>query len=546
MTFPQLKTGPRVLWSFALVLIVMALITGIAVWRLQAAQQNTEYLVKDKLAKQLLTSELLGTATLNGNSALSIAKSDSAETAEYFQTQLDAGDLRGATLTKALAAFPHSAEEAALLQDLGKAHAAYLAVRRQLFLFKDSGRTQEVEQLADSTLKTTFASYAAILAKMLDYQSAQAHQLVLASAVQYQRSVATLLAFGVVALATGAALAWALTRSVVVPLRQAVAIAARVAEGDLRAIDAPRRSDELGQLLDALRHMSARLQQTVRQVRDGAVTIDTATRELSAGNLDLSRRSEHQAGALEETASSMEELTAAVRDNTNNARQANDMALSASQVASEGGAVVRDVVRTMDAISAAAKKIVEITSVIDGIAFQTNILALNAAVEAARAGEQGRGFAVVAAEVRNLAQRSATAAREIKLLIDESVSQIDSGSVLAHAAGDTMAVIVDSVARVTAIMAHIAAASAEQQSGISEVNGAIAAMDNDTQQNAAMVEQATASAAAVQDAAASLAQLVGFFSIDDGPMQAPAQTHSATMASTASAPSLRRQRLAMS
>ena len=503
-----------------MVLLVMALITGTAVWRLHAANNNTEYLVKDRLAKQLLAADLAGTAALNGSSALSIAKSDSLETATYFQEQLSNGDKRSATLTAALLALPANAEESATLAELQAAHAAYLAVRRQLFAFKDSGRTQEVEQLADSTLKTTFARYASVLARMLDYQSTQAHLLADASAVQYQRSVSALLTFGALALALGAALAWALTRSVVLPLRQALAIAERVADGDLREVLAARRSDELGQLLDALGHMRARLQQTVRQVRDGAVTIDAASRELSAGNLDLSRRSEHQAGALEETASSMEQLTAAVRDNTRNARQANELALSASNVASEGGAAVRDVVLTMDAISAAAKKIVDITGVIDAIAFQTNILALNAAVEAARAGEQGRGFAVVAVEVRNLAQRSATAAREIKLLIDASVGQIASGSVKAHAAGDTMDGIVDSVARVTAIMAHIATASAEQQAGITEVNGAIAAMDSDTQQNAAMVEQATATAAALQDAAAGLTQLVGFFNVEDAALPA--------------------------
>lgn len=513
----HLKTGPRVLLSFALVLFVMACITGIALWRLHSANENTEYLVKDKLAKQQLASELLGTAKLNGNSALSIAKSDSLETGEYFQAQLTAGDKSVDAMMGKLSALQQNNEELPLQKDVIATQKTYLAVRKEVFAFKDSGRTQEVEQLADSTLKTTFASYVAALNKLLEYQTKAARELADESAQEYERSVATLMAFGILALLTGAALAWGITRSIVVPLRHAVGIAERVAMGDLRDFKAQQRTDEVGQLLDALHHMTARLGKTVRQVRDGAVTIDSASRELSTGNLDLSRRTEHQAGALEETASSMEELTSAVKDNTSNARQANELVLSASSVASKGGRVVDDVVETMDAISAAAKKIVDIIGVIDGIAFQTNILALNAAVEAARAGEQGRGFAVVASEVRSLAQRSATAAREIKHLINESVEKIETGSVLAHSAGDTMSEIVASVQRVTSIMSQIASASSEQESGIGEINSAIADMDNVTQQNAALVEEAAATAESVHAEATNLLQLVGFFTVDDGP-----------------------------
>jgi methyl-accepting chemotaxis protein len=516
MKFLQLKTGPRVLLSFALVLFLLACITAIALWRLHSANDNTEYLVKDKLAKQQLASELLGTARLNGNSALSIVKSDSLETAEYFQAQLTVGTQSVDALIGKFAALSQNNEEASLLKDIVVHQKAYLAVRNQAFAFKEGGRTQEVEQLANSTLKTTFASYAAALTKLLAYQTKEANALADESAHQYDSSVVTLMAFGVLALITGATLAWAITQSIVVPLRRAVDIAERVAEGDLRDFEAHRNTDEVGQLLDALHHMTARLGTTVRLVRNGAVNIDSASRDLSTGNLDLSRRTEQQAGALEETASSMEELTSAVKNNTSSARQANELVLSASSVASKGGTVVQDVVKTMDQISAAAKKIVDIIGVIDGIAFQTNILALNAAVEAARAGEQGRGFAVVASEVRNLAQRSATAAREIKQLINDSVEKIEAGSVLAHAAGDTMAEIVASVERVTGIMAQIASASSEQETGIGEINGAIAEMDNVTQQNAALVEEAAAAAESVHGEATHLMQLVGFFNVDDG------------------------------
>ena len=520
MKFIQLKTGPRVLISFAMVLFVMACITGIALWRLHAANDNTDYLVKDKLAKQQLASELLGTAKLNGNNAMSIAKSDSLETGEYFQAQLTLGDKAVERLMTQLGALPKNGTEAALFDEVAKGQKAYLAVRKEVFAFKDQGRTQEVEQLTGTTMKTTFGVYAAALSKLLDYQTREANALAAASASQYNSSVATLLAFGALALITGAALARAITRSIVVPLQHAVNIAERVARGDLRHVEVQERSDEVGQLLNALHNMTVRLGETVKLVHDGAVTIDTASRELSTGNLDLSRRTEHQAGALQETASSMEELTAAVKGNTSNARQANELVLSASQVAKKGGTVVDDVVDTMDAISAAAKKIVDIIGVIDGIAFQTNILALNAAVEAARAGEQGRGFAVVAGEVRNLAQRSATAAREIKQLINASVDKIETGSVLAHAAGDTMAEIVASVERVTGIMAQIASASAEQESGIGEINAAITDIDNVTQQNAALVEEAAASAESVHSEATTLLRVVGFFTVDDAVVMA--------------------------
>jgi methyl-accepting chemotaxis protein len=451
-----LKIGPRVLLSFSIVLVVMACITSLALWRLHSANESTTYLVKDKLAKQQLTSELLGTIKLNGSSALSIAKSDSLETGDYFQSQLANGEKTAAELLAKLTGMQQSREEAALIKDVLERQKSYLDVRKEVFAFKESGRTQEVDQLAGTTLKTTFDSYAAAIGKLLDYQTKKARTLADGSAHEYDNSVATLIGFGVIALAIGASLAWVITRSIVVPLRHAVDIAGRVAEGDLRDFNVLKRNDEIGQLLSALRHMTVRLGTTVRLVRDSAITIDSASRELSTGNSDLSQRTEHQASALEETASSMEELTSATKGNTSNAWQANELVRSASGVAGKGGEVITEVVKTMDEISVAATKIVDIIGVIDGIAFQTNILALNAAVEAARAGEQGRGFAVVAGEVRNLAQRSANAAREIKQLINASVEKIETGRLLTHAAGNTMSEIVASVERVNSIMAQIA------------------------------------------------------------------------------------------
>ena len=263
----------------------------------------------------------------------------------------------------------------------------------------------------------------------------------------------------------------------------------------------------------------------IGQVRTGSKTIAQASAEIAAGNLNLSGRTEQQAGTLEETASSMEELTGTVKKNAEHARQANQLALSASQVAVKGGDVVAEAVTTMTSINASSKRIVDIIGVIDGIAFQTNILALNAAVEAARAGEQGRGFAVVASEVRNLAQRSAAAAKEIKTLIGDSVDKIDTGTKLVNEAGATMLDIVDSVKRVTDIMSEISSASAEQTSGIEQVNVAIGTMDAVTQQNAALVEQAAAAADALETQAAHLARVVGVFRLDNNEHVAPRKAH---------------------
>ncbi|WP_460837616.1 methyl-accepting chemotaxis protein [Noviherbaspirillum agri] len=319
----------------------------------------------------------------------------------------------------------------------------------------------------------------------------------------------------IVAIAGGVLLAaligmW-LIRAISRPLEKAVRFARSVAEGDLTSNIEVRSKDETGQLLSALKLMNESLANTVGQVRAGTETITVASREIASGNADLSSRTEAQASSLEETASSMEELTSTVKQNAENARQANQLVVSASDVALRGGEVVGQVVDTMGSIKESSRKIVDIIGVIDGIAFQTNILALNAAVEAARAGEQGRGFAVVAAEVRNLAQRSAAAAKEIKALIHDSVEKVDVGSKLVDQAGKTMNEIVTSVKHVADIMSEISAASQEQSAGIEQVNQAITQMDDITQQNAALVEQAAAAAQSMQNQAAALANAVAVF-----------------------------------
>jgi len=312
-----------------------------------------------------------------------------------------------------------------------------------------------------------------------------------------------------------ALLAFWLVREAKRPLHEALIVAQRLADGDLRvrttSSASSKPSGEASELMAALAATAARLAGMIGEVRAGAAGIATGTTEIATGNMDLSGRTEQQASSLEETASSMEELTATVRQNADSAHTASKLALSASEVAVKGGAVVTDVVGTMASINDSSKRIAEIIGVIDGIAFQTNILALNAAVEAARAGEQGRGFAVVASEVRSLAQRSAAAAKEIKELIDDSVAKVDAGTLLVDKAGRTMDEVVTSVKRVTDIIGEIADASAEQTAGIEQVNGAIAAMDQATQQNAALVEQSAAAAAAVREQAEALGRATGGF-----------------------------------
>ncbi|MBC3879022.1 MCP four helix bundle domain-containing protein [Undibacterium sp. FT79W] len=319
----------------------------------------------------------------------------------------------------------------------------------------------------------------------------------------------------VFALGIGALIAWILTNSITKPLSEALGLAETVASGDLCSDVVVAGSDEVSSLLLALKNMNSSLAATVGKVREGTETITFAAQEIASGNADLSQRTESQASSLEETASSIEELTSTVKQNADNARQANQLVVSATGVAVKGGAVVGQVVNTMGSIKDSSRKIVDIIGVIDGIAFQTNILALNAAVEAARAGEQGRGFAVVAAEVRNLAQRSAGAAKEIKSLIDDSVDKVDQGSKLVDEAGKTMDEIVTSVQHVADIMSEIAAASQEQSAGIEQVNLAITQMDEMTQQNAALVEQAAAAAESMEEQAVELARAVSVFKLSN-------------------------------
>lgn len=400
-----------------------------------------------------------------------------------------------------------------MLLDSRTALAAYLKLGEQVRVFIDQGKDDEARDFIFSN-----QHIAAHVATAMDSHNEYNVQLGRRAATDAEKIVERAriqsILISLVVIAAVAVLGMLISRKIVNNLRDAVRIAEKVAHGDLSGrIDATS-NDEVGMLLGALRSMNQNLIGIVREVRNGTESVAVASKQIAQGNLDLSSRTEEQASSLEETASSMEQMAVAIRQNSEHANRANGLALTASGVASQGNLVVSQVIGTMGSIAESSKRIVEIIGVIDSIAFQTNILALNAAVEAARAGEQGRGFAVVASEVRSLAQRSATAAKEIKTLIDTSVERTEAGSKLVHEAGSTMESVLVSVQRVTDIMGEIATTTSEQAAGITQINLAITEMDNVTQQNAALVEEASAAAQALQHQADKLRQAVSIFRLD--------------------------------
>jgi len=374
-----------------------------------------------------------------------------------------------------------------------------------------AGRTQEAEAQVVDVVRPLYVPVGEGIEALVHLQIDVARQ-------EYENAnslYATLRTIAIGSIAVGVAvvlwMAWLLMRAIMNPLQQAVGVARRIAGGELDHDVRIERNDELGELLTALRDMAGKLAQIVGDVRGASDAVSASAREIATGNDDLSQRTQEQASALEETASSMEEMTSTVKQNADNAHQANQLAAGARSQAEQGGQVVSMAVSAMNEINASSRRIADIIGVIDEIAFQTNLLALNAAVEAARAGEQGRGFAVVAAEVRNLAQRSAGAAKEIKDLIQDSVEKVRTGSGLVDESGKTLTEIVDSVKKVTDIVAEIAAASQEQSVGIEQVNKAVTQMDEVTQQNAALVEEAAAASRSMEDQGQKLVELMRFF-----------------------------------
>ena len=510
----NMNIGKRLGVVFSLVLALTVVIAAAAIWRLNAIADATNAMMAAPLAKERLMSEWHTQTFAAIRRTTAIVKSSDTSLVEFFKADGAKTSGRSTELIKQIEPLLEGEEERALFNRIGELRAAYARAKDKAIKARTDGDPDGAARILTEEYIPAADAYDGALADLVKMQQNRIDAIAAGINVDNRDSARMIGVLAVAAVALGALCSWLLTRGIVGPIRQAVALAETVASGDLtRRIDVTSK-DETGALLRALRHMNDSLVRIVSEVRAGTDTIATGSTEISAGNLDLSARTEQQAGALEETAASMEELTTTVRQNADNARQANQLSIAASEIAVQGGAVVGEVITTMGSINESSRKIVDIIGVIDGIAFQTNILALNAAVEAARAGEQGRGFAVVASEVRTLAQRSAAAAKEIKTLIGDSVDKVDLGAKLVDQAGTTMEQVVESIRRVTDIMAEITHASAEQTGGIEQVNAAIGQMDQVTQQNAALVEESAAAAASMQEQAAKLAQVVGVFKLN--------------------------------
>jgi len=510
----HLNIGKRLAIGFALTLAMAVLIASAGIWRLQHVAAGTQTILAQPLAKERMITEWYTQIFSAVRRTAAIVKSSDPALGPYFKEDAALSAKVSAELVAQIEPLIAGPEETALFAKISEQRKLYSKARDSAVKAKADGDQDLATKILEESFTPTAKAYQEAVQQLVAMQ--RNHITGMTQDIQATARFGTTLIAVLTACSVllGALASWLLTRGIVRPIRDAVELAETVASGDLtRRIESSAR-DETGALLRALGHMNDSLVNIVGQVRSGTETISGASGEIAAGNLDLSARTEQQASALEQTAASMEELTGTVRQNADNARQANQLAQTASSVAVDGGAVVSQVIATMGSINASSRKIVDIIGVIDGIAFQTNILALNAAVEAARAGEQGRGFAVVASEVRTLAQRSAAAAKEIKTLIGDSVGKVDAGTKLVDQAGATMEQVVESIRRVTDIMAEITHASTEQTGGIEQVNAAIGQMDEATQQNAALVEEAAAAAGAMREQAAKLAEVVGVFKVE--------------------------------
>jgi methyl-accepting chemotaxis protein len=507
----NMKIGARLALAFGVVTLVMLCIVVTARIGLDAVDREITLINVDRYPKVKALTEIGELVNRQARAARNLLIMDSADARE--------GELRSIAESRARVGEIYRALEPTLTSERGKGLFAALTRGREEYLAQldpflalvRAGETDKARAQLLGEVRGRQLEYMKQVAALTTYQEELMARAGEEAKARVTRAQWLMVAAALLGMALAALLGWWVTRSVTRPLSAAVSALDRVAEGDLTVrVDATRR-DEVGQLQQALGRTIASLTSVVSSVRGNAESVATASAQIAQGNADLSQRTEEQASALQQTAATMEQVGTTVRQNADNAQQANQLAQGASAVAVQGGEVVGQVVQTMKGISDSSKKIAEIISTIDGIAFQTNILALNAAVEAARAGEQGRGFAVVAGEVRSLAQRSAEAAKEIKTLITASVERVDQGTTLVDQAGRTMDEVVASIRRVTDIVAEISSASVEQSSGVSQVGDAIGQMDQVTQQNAALVEESAAAAESLRQQAQSLVQAVSVF-----------------------------------
>jgi len=517
----NLRIGVRLSIGFSIVLILSIVATSLALVNARATAQAAKQMMEQPVAKERVTSELYRLLYASIMRTSIIVRSSDSELANTLNDDINEGAKNGTALMTKVKGLLTNDEEKSIFEKTNEVRNTFQKAKNDIMALKRSGHPDEVERMFKDVFSPAAHAYQKHTEELLQLQRQAIDDTALAIEVNSTRSTRLLLLLAILSFALAVLAAWIITRSITRPIGVALQVAATVTDGDLTThFDDQQTTDETGKLMSALKAMNDSLRMVISEVQDGTKAIAIASSEIASGNQDLSDRTEQQASALEETASSMEELTTTVRQNADNAKQANQLAQAASAVAERGGTIVGKVVNTMGSINASSRKISDIISVIDGIAFQTNILALNAAVEAARAGEQGRGFAVVASEVRNLAQRSASAAKEIKELIGNSVEQIEAGSKLVQEAGSTMEEVVGSVRRVTNIMGEITSASSEQSAGIDQVNIAITQMDQVTQQNAALVEQAAAAAASMQEQASKLANVASSFKLDNQHRQA--------------------------
>jgi len=515
--FKNMKIGTRLGLGFALVFVLLIAVAGIGINRLGVVNHATTDITENRMPKLFQVQGIQ--QQLNIISRASRDALIQIKDKEAVKRQMDSIQAARKQIGETFETLDKSMVTPAgrvMVTNTINLRTPYVAAYQKMLKLIEDGKADEAQSVMLGEFSQTQDAYFTQLEKFKQYLIDAMNKGSKDADEIYSMARLLLLALSAIAVAIGALVAFLATRSITRPVNEAVKIAQTVASGDLTSRIEVNSTDETGQLMQALKEMNDSLMKIVGEVRTGTDTIATASAQIAAGNMDLSSRTEEQASALEETASSMEELTSTVRQNGDNANQANQLAIAASDIAVKGGSVVSQVVQTMGSINESSKKIADIISVIDGIAFQTNILALNAAVEAARAGEQGRGFAVVATEVRSLAQRSASAAREIKTLIDDSVDKVDAGTRLVGQAGTTMNEIVSSIQRVTDIMGEITSATREQVDGIEQINQAVADMDTVTQQNAALVEEAAAAAESLQDQAANLVHVVSVFNIGNG------------------------------
>ncbi len=513
--FSNITIKLRLIVTMSVLGVLIAVLGIMSITSLKSANA----ILNEVYSNQLVSTKVLGEAQ-NGLSRAryavyrAVVHPDDADTQEVLTRSEKLID-ESNKAWKTYLALPQSAAEKLLSDEVEKHRSAYVN-NGLLAIIKDvrDAKVQQADAMMANGLPPMARVMEASVAALMQFQVTSTEKMYENSQSSYRTQVTMAIAGLAIALLLIVISSILLLRAIFRPLNQALRHFDAIADGNLTNHIVIERHDEMGALLSGLKQMQERLSTTVRGVRDGSGAIATASNEIASGNLDLSSRTEQQASSLEETASSLEELTSTVKQNSDNARQANQLAVSASDVAVKGGALVAQVVATMGTISDSSKKIADIIGVIDGIAFQTNILALNAAVEAARAGEQGRGFAVVATEVRNLAHRSASAAKDIKQLIEASVQNVGEGSDLVSQTGATMQEIVASIRRVTDIMGEISAAGQEQELGIGQINQAVAEMDTVTQQNAALVEEAAAASESMQEQAAALAEMVSRFKLD--------------------------------